>query len=255
MNNNYKVSVITAVLNGADTLSRTINSVAQQDYPAMEYIVVDGGSTDGTLELIESACDIVDCCIEGPDSGIAEAMNKGLSQATGDLVLFLHADDCFADNKALTRAMMQVDNLDTIWAFDILFGDDQRQIRRSPRPFSVWTRFKNPLPHQGVLCPRRVFDKLGAFDPSLRIDMDYDFWLRAYLADVPLRQVPEVLAVMGSGGVSSRRDWTGLSARFREERRVQLKHAAGMAWRLLYAAYWPLYLAYRRLRIAFAHCS
>lgn len=248
VSNKYKVSIITAVLNGVGTLSQTIRSIGGQDYPPIEYIIVDGGSHDGTLGLIERAKDVVDRFVTGPDSGIAEAMNKGIAQATGDLVLFLHSDDHFVDNTALTRALANIDSLDAIWAFDILFDDGIRQTRRTPRPFNAWTRFKNPLPHQGVLCPRRVFDKLGLFDSSFRIDMDYDFWLRAYLAGVPLFRVPEVLAVMGAGGVSSRCDWAGLAARLREERQIQSKHADSMIWRGLYLVFWPLYLSYRRLR-------
>jgi glycosyltransferase involved in cell wall biosynthesis len=250
LDSHYKVSVITAVLNGAETLSGTIESVAGQDYPNLEYIIVDGGSSDGTLDLLARHGDVIDRCISGPDSGIADAMNKGLRAASGDLLLFLHADDRFLDGSALSSAMARVDSLDAIWAFDILFGEGGRQTRCSARPFNAWTRFKNPLPHQGVLCPRRVFDRLGGFDTTLRIDMDYDLWLRAYLADIPLRRIRQVLAVMGSGGISSRRDWAGLSRRFAEERRVQMAHAAGTAWAALYALYWPVYLGYRRLRAA-----
>jgi len=243
-----KVSIVTAVLNRVDTLGHTVRSVAEQDYPDIEYIVVDGGSTDGTLQLIEQHSDVVDRCITGPDSGIAEAMNKGLQASSGDLVLFLHADDRLVDAHALSKAVAHIDRLDAIWAFDILFGIGDRALRCAPRPFNLWVRFKNPLPHQGVLCPRRVIDLLGSFDEQLRIDMDYELWLRAYLAGVPLRRVHQVLAVMGDQGLSSSRDWTGLSRRFAEERAVQMMHAAGSGWRWVYVLYWPLYLGYRRVR-------
>lgn len=244
----YKVSIITAVLNARATLAQTIASIAAQDYPALEYIIVDGGSTDGTREVIADWRDRVDVLIEEQDSGIAEAMNKGLARASGDLVLFLHADDRLADDAALTRAVSAIDSSDAIWAFDILFGTVGHPRRYSPRPFNAWTRFKNPLPHQGVLCPRRLYDRLGGFDPSLKICMDYEFFLRAYLAGITLRRVPTILAVMGSAGVSSRRDWDGLRARLGEERRVQARHAGGAAWRAVSALYWPLYLSYRRVR-------
>jgi hypothetical protein len=77
--------------------------------------------------------------------------------------------------------------------------------------------------------------------------MDYDFWMRAYLAGVPLRRVPDVLAVMGDRGISSQRDWNGLYARFLEEQKVQNKHAEGAIWRWMYRTYWPLYLGFRRM--------
>jgi glycosyltransferase involved in cell wall biosynthesis len=244
----YKVSIVTVVFNGASTLPQTLASVTEQDYTNLEYVVVDGGSTDGTLDLLAAAGEHIDCLIEGPDSGIAEAMNKALEAATGDLVMFLHSDDRFLSRESLSLAVDCIVDLEHIWAFDILFGEGPHAVRAGPRPFNWWTWFKNPLPHQGVLCPRRVFDEIGGFDESLRIDMDYDFWLRAYLAGVPLRRVNEVLAVMGSSGVSSRRDWQGLKARFGEERAVQRRYAHNRPWNWVYAMYWPLYLGYRRVR-------
>jgi glycosyltransferase involved in cell wall biosynthesis len=242
--------VITVVLNGAATLSRTIGSIREQDYAQLQYILVDGGSTDGTLDIVERNRDQIDVLVSGPDSGIAQAMNNGLVRASGDLVLFLHAEDRFVSPEALSRAMAQVSDLDHIWACDILFGTGEDQVRASPRPFNWWAWFKNPLPHQGVLCPRRLFGRLGGFDESLRIDMDYDFWLRAYRAGTPLARVDLVLTVMGDSGVSSRRDWQGLRARFAEERRVQLRNTREKGWRWVFALYWPLYLGYRRVRAA-----
>lgn len=223
--------------------------MAQQDYPCREHIVIDGGSTDGTVRLLEANDDQIAYWESGPDAGIADAMNKGLAKANGDLVLFLHADDRFVDDGALARAMAYVDDIDNIWAFDILHGSADRLVRCSPRPLDIRTWLKNPLPHQGVLCPAHVFRALGGFDPTLMIDMDYEFWLRAYRAGKRLRRVPAVLAIMDDGGVSSRRDWAGLSTRFREERRVQIHHSKGSRLRWLYYLYWPLYLGYRRLRL------
>ena len=244
----YRVSVVTAVRNDRDGLRRTLESITAQRYPAVEAVVIDGGSSDGSVAVLQEYADRLHYWVSEPDTGIADAMNKGLARAGGDLVLFLHAGDRFADDGALERAMAHVTDTGSIWAFDILHGSAGRYRRTSPRPFNAWTWLKNPLPHQGVLCPRGVFAELGGFDTSLKIDMDYDFWLRAYRAGCKLRRVTEVLAIMDDGGISSRRDWPGLSARFREERRVQLRHAQASPWRWLYRLYWPLYLGYRRLR-------
>lgn len=244
----YKVSIVTAVLNAEATLPATIASVAAQDYAGLEYIVVDGGSTDGTRDVLAAWRDNIDVLIEGPDSGIAEAMNKGLERASGDLVLFLHADDRLADRSAMSRAATAIDSLDAIWAFDIVFGEGRHGLRCSPRPFNVWTRFKNPLPHQGVLCPRELMHRIGGFNTSLRICMDYDLFMRAYLEGVRLKRIPQLLAIMGGDGVSSRRDWDGLERRLREERQVQAEYASNTAWHAIYRTYWPLYLGYRRVR-------
>jgi glycosyltransferase involved in cell wall biosynthesis len=246
----YRVTVVTAVLDRKVGLERTLASVTGQTYPEVEAIVIDGGSDDGTRDVLGRYADRLAYWVSEPDSGIAEAMNKGLAHATGDLVIFLHAEDRFVDEGALARAMARVDEIDSIWAFDILHGSDDSLVRCSPRAFDFRVRLKNPLPHQGVLCPMGVFRALGPFDPSLKIDMDYDFWLRAYLAGCRLKRVPQLLAIMDDSGVSSRRDWSALSARFGEERLVQARHARDSRWRWLYRIYWPLYLGYRRLRLA-----
>lgn len=229
-------------------MADTVVSVASQRYGNLEYIVVDGGSTDGTLEVLTDHAAYIDLVINGPDGGIADAMNRALRVVSGDLVLFLHADDRFVSPDALGSALAHISDLDHVWAFDVLFGSGVEARRISPRPFNPWVWLKNPLPHQGVLCPTTVFERLGLFDASLKVDMDYEFWLRAYRAGFGVRRVPEVLTVMGDQGVSSRSDWRGLSARFAEERHVQAIHAQEKPWRWLYQVYWPCYLLYRRLR-------
>ena len=243
-----KVSVITAVLNECTGLERTLSSIISQSWKNTEVIVVDGGSTDGSLSVIQRYSSQLAYWVSEPDDGIADAMNKGVAQATGDLVLFLHAGDHFPGERTLASALERVTESDSVWAFDILHGNADRLRRCSPRPFNYWVRIKNPLPHQGVLCPRAVFELLGGFDRAFKITMDYDFWLRAYRADLGLRRVPEVLAIMNDSGISSRRDWPSLAARFREERVVQARHAVAIPWNWIYRLYWPLYLAYRRLR-------
>ena len=243
-----QVSVITAVLNECAGLEQTLASIISQSWKNTEVIVVDGGSTDGSLDVIQRYSSQLAYWVSEPDEGIADAMNKGVCQATGDLVLFLHAGDYFPDERALARALEQVTELDSVWAFDILHGNADCWRRCSPRPFNYWVWIKNPLPHQGVLCPRAVFVSLGGFDGALKISMDYDFWLRAFRSGVRLSRVPEVLAIMNDSGISSRRDWPSLAARFREERVVQARHAVAKPWNWIYRLYWPLYLAYRWLR-------
>jgi glycosyltransferase len=243
-----KISVITAVFNGAATLARTIDSVAGQDYPDLEYIVIDGGSTDGSLEVLASRAGSIDHWISEADSGIADAMNKGIASSNGELLLFLHADDYLAGPDAVSRAMEWVNDTEHLWAFDLLFGEGSGQRRLRPRPFNAWAWFRNPLPHQGVLCPRFVFDRLGPFDARWRISMDYDFWLRAMAAGVQLERVGQTLSVMGSGGVSSCQAWAGLKARLDEDRAIQRVHARGWGLRLAYGLFWPSYLVYRRVR-------
>lgn len=245
-----RIVAITVVRNRAEGLRSTLRSIREQTYPRLDVVVVDGGSADGTVEVLRANADWLTAWVSEPDAGIADAMNKGLKLARGDFVIFLHADDRFQGPTALADAVAQGIDTDHIWAFDILFGSKGRYRRVSPRPFNPWANVKNPLLHPGVLCPRRLFDELGGFDPRLLIAMDFDLWLRAYRAGWSLRRVPRVLAIMDDTGVSSRCDWDVLSARLAEERQVQSRHAQGLAWRLFFAVYWPAYLAYRRVRSA-----
>ena len=102
------------------------------------------------------------------------------------------------------------------------------------------------MPHQGTVCRRELFDRIGGFDTSFRICMDYEWTMRALTNRASIKGSPEIIAVMRDTGVSSRGDWTSLVRRFREERRVHRMYAA--ANRFIYEVYWALYMPYRRMR-------
>jgi glycosyltransferase involved in cell wall biosynthesis len=244
-----KISIVAATLNSARVLRENLESVLSQKYRNIETIVIDGGSTDGTLEILAEYGDRLSYWSSGPDRGISDAMNKGIQQATGDFVLFLHSDDRFASASSLANAVNAIDDeRPAVWAFDVLFQTPSGFKRLTPRPFNWWTNFKNPLPHQGVLCPRGLFAELGKFDTELHVEMDYEFWLRAYRRGVTVKTIRGVLAVMGDTGVSSRRDWSSLQRRFQEERAIHERYARNWLWRVVYRTYWPMYFTYRAIR-------
>ena len=114
-----KISVITVVRNGAATIEDTIRSVASQDYPRIEHVVIDGASTDGTLDIVRRQRDKIAAFQSEPDRGMYDAMNKGLALATGEIVGFLNADDIYADSSVLREIA------DTLWAseVDACYGD------------------------------------------------------------------------------------------------------------------------------------
>jgi glycosyltransferase involved in cell wall biosynthesis len=217
----------------------------------VEHIVIDGGSTDGTVEYLSDLGDSIECWQSEPDRGIADATNKGIAFARGEYVIVLHAGDDFIESRALTRALPFLTRGEDIVAFDVIVVGPGHQVRRSSSSFSWRTRLKTPIMHQGAFCRRDLFDRIGRFDTSLRIAMDYEFFLRASLQDASLRIVPVVISRMTATGVSSRRDWTSLRERFREERKIHLMHCPNLAMRGIYEFYWPLYLTYRWLRNRF----
>ena len=244
----YKVSIVTITHNSERFLAHTIESVVKQTYPHLEYIIVDGGSTDGTLEIVDRYRDRITHCVSEPDDGIADAMNKGLALATGDYIYFLHSDDFLEDDESIARAAESFAPDHEILLFDIYLEKDGVRTLQKPRGFGAWMNFKTGVYHQSAICAASVFERIGGFDTNFRITMDYDFFLRAYRHGVEARIVDLPLATMRLVGVSSRDDWGSLRCRFAEERKVHTKNCHSIWMRLVYALYWALYLPYRRLR-------
>jgi len=233
-----KISIITITLNAERYLGQTIPSVVNQTYSNREYIIVDGGSTDGTLDIIKKYESEIDNWISEPDKGIADAMNKGIDLATGDYILFLHSDDYLVNSSVLERASEYLGDSFDIFFFQVLHDiNGQNKVSRN-RPLGWLTNFKMGSCHQGQLCSRKLFQRIGKFDTSFKIDMDYDLILRAYV-NMPL-------AVMRLIGISSRTDWKSLRERFDEERQVHFKNCTTIWMRLLYIFYWMMYLPYRK---------
>lgn len=191
------ISVITVVLNGKKHLEETISSVINQNYKFIEYIIVDGGSTDGTIDIIRKYEDRIDNWISEPDRGISDAMNKGIRLATGDIVAHLHADDYYSDDSVVSSVHGAfVDHKEADWLTGGMYlvntaGERTAEIR--VRKYS-YDRLKkaNIILHPATFVRREAFEKVGVFDLSYRYAMDYDLWLRLgsigdpILIDMPL---------------------------------------------------------------------
>jgi glycosyltransferase involved in cell wall biosynthesis len=237
------ISIITIALNAEQYLEQTIQSVLNQTYKSIEYIIVDGGSTDRSLEIINKYKKHIDHFITEKDEGIADAMNKGIALASGDYILLIHADDYFHHNSSLEKACDFLEESVDILACNIQFGKELKEVE--PRGFSFWFNFKG-MPHQGILCRKSLMMSLSGFDTEFKICMDYDLLFRAYKCGAKLKKVPVVLTVMRDTGISSRQDWQSLKYRFDEERRVHEKNCESSSMRILYKLYWFLYLPYRK---------
>lgn len=205
-----KVSVITVCYNSAATLESALLSVASQDWPEVEHIVVDGGSSDGSLQIIERQRGALAQVISEPDHGIYDAMNKGLDLATGDVVCFLNADDQYASASVLSRVVSQMveHHLDLLMG-DVGFfreGQPDRMVRRyrSDR-FTPERLAWGWMPaHPGLFMKRQVFDRVGRFRTDYRIAGDYEYLVRVFKEGAPCyRHYPEVLVRMQTGGAST----------------------------------------------------
>ncbi len=224
---NPKVSVITSVLNGAATIETCLRSVKTQDYDNIEHIVVDGASTDGTLEILQGfSADVV----SEPDAGIYDAFNKGIGRASGEIIHFLNSDDRYRKEDVISRMVrfMGRHQLDLAHARveqhdakgllvrtigeDVSFGRLLRKCRVA-QP-SVFTR-------------REVFKKFGGFSTGFEIAGDHEYFLRIW-KHVKTGFVPEVMAVMLLGGRSN----SQVSKSYRESMAAAIIHGMppGLAW-------------------------
>ena len=244
----YQLSVVTISYNAKGHIAATFNSIRQQEQKTFEYIVVDGGSNDGTLDIIKANQDIIDIWCSEPDNGIADALNKGIAKSSGKYIVFLHADDYFVDGLSTERALNSLENNKDIIAFDIFFEKNNQRTRGKARGFNFYTNFKMPFYHPGVICKRSLFEKLVGFDPNFKIAMDYDFFLRAYAINASYSIEPEVLTVFRNTGISSLEDWGSLKKRFGEEKKAHDKNCESRGLFFLYRCWWFFYPLYRKFR-------
>lgn len=204
------VTVITVCYNSVRTIERALQSVATQDYSKVEHILIDGGSTDGTLNVIERFRPGLACVVSEPDDGIYDAMNKGLARVTGDVVCFLNADDQYASEDVLSMVAkkMSTEQLDALMG-DVGFfhaSNPNRQVRRycSDR-FTPERLAWGWMPaHPALFLKRSVIDRVGQFNTTYKIAGDYEFVIRAFWGHA-LRyvHVSRVLVRMQTGGVST----------------------------------------------------
>lgn len=243
-----KISIITITLNSERYLEQTITSIISQTYANLEYIIIDGGSSDGTLKIIQKYKSKIDKWISEPDNGIADAMNKGVKLSTGDYILFIHSDDYLIDQKSIEKAVEHMNTPHDIFLFDIYLEKNETKLIYSPNYPIFLINFKMPISHQSCFCSKRLFKQIGGFDINLQIDMDYDFFLRAYRAGTKFSIINNPFSVMRLTGISSRLDWNSLKMRFLEEKQVHFKNCPNVWMKYIYRLYWCFYLPYRKIK-------
>lgn len=234
-----KISVITAVRNNRDTVAQALDSLLAQTHRDVELIVIDGASTDGTLNVLARYATRLAVLVSEDDHGIYDALNKGLRRATGDVIGFLHADDLLADNEVLSR----VASCFAETGADGVYGDLVYVSKFQPdRIIRNWRSkaFAPGLlangwmpPHPTLYLKRTVYEQYGLFDTSYRIAADYDFMLRV-LREPGLRFVylPRLLVRMRVGGASNR-SLANLWKKSCEDLRALKHNRIGGIWSLL----------------------
>ncbi len=207
---NVRISVVTAVYNNVATIGAAIESALSQRHPAVEIIVIDGGSTDGTLDIISRYKSRLGVLVSEPDRGIYDALNKGVRLATGDVIGFLHSDDLFADRDALSRVAAAMSDP----AVSACYGDLNYVSKAAPEHVvRSWRsglfapgklRFGWMPPHPTLYVRRQIYSRVGEFNCSYRIAADYDWMLRFMGQSANMLYIPRVQVLMRTGGTSNR---------------------------------------------------
>lgn len=202
-----KISVITVCFNSAKTIEDTIKSVLSQNYNDIEYIVVDGKSTDGTLDILKKYRDQIHRYISEPDNGIYDAMNKGIKSSNGDIIATLNADDFYADETIVGQMVEFVQNNGLDAAYGDLAYIDPNNSNRVVRFWKPGQYNKEAfyygwvIPHPTFFCRKQVFEKYGYFNNSFQIAADFELMLRFIEKhQIKVGYLPKVIVKMRVGG-------------------------------------------------------
>ncbi len=213
-----KISVITVVFNGKDTLEKTIASVAAQTYSNVEYIVVDGGSNDGTVELIKKFGDVITTWISGPDGGIYDAMNKGIGLATGEYLWFINSGDEIYDAHTLERIF----NIHNLPFYDIYYGDtvmidaEGNEIggrRLKPPANLTWKDLRNGMlvSHQSIIVAKKI---APLYNTKYKFSADFEWVLVSLKRADRVINTHQILSRFLEGGITYQNIPEGLKERF-----------------------------------------
>ncbi len=218
-----KLSLITICYNSEDTIKRTLDSIEMQNFKNIEYIIIDGGSSDNTNSIIQSHKKFIDIHISEPDNGIFDAYNKGIDAATGDVIGFLNSDDFFKNKNSLELIMKEFnDKIDVVFGDILLLNNDKTNSvfrRWKSGPFK---RFKLHLgwmpPHPGFFIKKAIIDDIG-FKTEYKIAGDYDFMTR-HLLNIHhdnVININEFITCQLIGGVSTSFSVSAIFQKFKED--------------------------------------
>jgi len=222
------ISVATVVLDAARCIDRCVDSVLGQTYDKFEYLVIDGGSTDGTLEILARYRDRIDHLVSEPDRGLYHARNKAIRAATGDFLYFLNSDDTFCDEAVVADVAAVIEqhpSVDLVYG-DVLYRSSTRLVRKPQVPvLNRESLCRKGFCHQALFARRQTLQRTGGFSEAYRIVADGDWLARALAAGATSRHIDRDIAIFALDGLSGTSNW-------REEKRRSMR-ANFTPWELL----------------------
>lgn len=200
---NPKISIITITYNSEKTLEETIQSVISQGYDNLEYLIIDGGSTDHTLDIVNKYREHISYLVSEPDKGISDAFNKGIAAATGEIVGIINSDDLLLPG-ALNTLSENYDASVEVYRGNIIIWDSEKNLKFKSIPSMV---FKPELKgvvinHQATFVTKKAYEKYGVFKVNYRYMMDQDLLIRFYTQGAKFKYIDSEMAVSRCGGVT-----------------------------------------------------
>lgn len=240
------ISIVTICRNSAATIEKTIESILTQKVAGVEYIVIDGASTDTTQDIIKSYGRNIDIYLSEPDGGIADAFNKGITLARGDIIGLINSDDTLEDGALDTVRRFFKDHPDTdVLHGDILLLNGTQVVKQIKPPTRWWYPWRLVLfNHPATFVKQAIYKKHGLFDTSYSIAMDVEIFLRWLKYDVKIDYLPEILTQMQTEGVSGRHAVEG----YRQVRDALLRHDFSSP--LAHLQYWGKVTLWGMLEVA-----
>ncbi len=231
-----KISIVTICYNSARTIAEALDSVITQDYPKLELIVIDGGSTDGTLQILDEYKDYIDTCVSEPDKGISDAFNKGIAHATGDLIGILNSDDVMLPG-ALSAVAEAYDGETDVYrgCMQLWNAETNFKVRETPSMRIPKIPVIVHVCHGGTFITREAYKSEGTYDVTMKFIMDLDLLTRFYNAGRRFKYVDADIEAFRIGGVTN----SPLRAKKDEMRRFILKNGGStLRFYLYYSTLW-----------------
>jgi glycosyltransferase involved in cell wall biosynthesis len=206
-----KISIITITYNSAQTLEDTLRSVTSQDYPELEYIIIDGKSKDNTLKIVDKYRDRISKVISEKDKGLYDALNKGIKQATGDVIGMLHSDDLYSNPQVISKIAQKFkDNPEVEGVYADLVFVNRNDTNKAMRVWESGEYEEGAFlkgwmpPHPTFFVRKECYEKFGGFNTELKLSADYELMLRLiHKNHIKLAYLPETIVKMRMGGVSN----------------------------------------------------